>query len=67
MRVATKRPEPAAARNFKLLDELEDAEKSAKGGADISLGLQRPDDSQLKDWQASIFSAPVRPRPEARG
>jgi hypothetical protein len=26
------------ARNFKLLDELEDAEKSNKGGADISLG-----------------------------
>jgi hypothetical protein len=30
----------AAARNFKLLDELEDAEKSSKSerGADISLG-----------------------------
>lgn len=27
-----------AARNFKLLDELEEAEKGAKGGADISLG-----------------------------
>lgn len=35
----------AAARNFKLLDELEEAEKSAKGGADISLGLQRADDT----------------------
>lgn len=27
-----------AARNFKLLDELDEAEKSSKGGADISLG-----------------------------
>lgn len=53
-------PPLLTARNFKLLDELEDAEKSAKGGADISLGLQRPDDSMLRDWQASIFSAPVR-------
>ena len=25
-------------RNFKLLDELEDAEKSATGAADVSLG-----------------------------
>ena len=25
-------------RNFKLLDELEDAERSQEGGADISLG-----------------------------
>jgi ubiquitin-conjugating enzyme E2 variant len=47
-----------AARNFKLLDELEDAEKSAKGGADISLGLQRADDTMMRDWQASIFQAP---------
>jgi hypothetical protein len=31
-------PTSLAARNFKLLDELEDAEKSTKGGADVSLG-----------------------------
>jgi hypothetical protein len=51
-------PLRCAARNFKLLDELEDAEKSAKGGADISLGLQRADDTMMRDWQASIFQAP---------
>lgn len=44
-------------RNFKLLEELEDAEKSAKGGADISLGLQRADDTFMSDWQASILAA----------
>lgn len=109
-----------AARNFKLLDELEEAEKSTKGGADISLGaydeaatgavwlwferfgamicaplsstacmssscsqvrhrrrwrvtlridvshiprfagLQRPDDTYMSDWQASIFQSAVR-------
>jgi len=56
-----------AARNFKLLDELEDAEKSAKGGADVSLGLQRPDDAMLRDWQASIFQSPVRLGDTLRG
>ena len=29
-------------RNFKLLDELEDAEKGKSGSADISLGLSNP-------------------------
>ena len=34
-----------AARNFKLLDELSDAEKgTGSGGADISLGLSKPDE-----------------------
>ena len=50
------------ARNFKLLDELDDAEKSSKGGADISLGLVRPDDTYMSDWQASIFAQAVRRR-----
>ena len=40
------------------MDELEEAEKGQKGGADISLGLSRPDDTYMSDWQASIFSAP---------
>ena len=39
------------------MDELEDAEKG-KGGADISLGLARPDDTYMSDWQASIIAAP---------
>ena len=42
-----------AARNFKLLDELESAEKSSKGGADISLGLARPDDTYMSGTAAS--------------
>lgn len=45
-------------RNFKLLDELADAEKgTGDGGADISLGLMRPDDTYMNDWQATIFQA----------
>jgi ubiquitin-conjugating enzyme E2 variant len=43
------------ARNFKLLDELEEAEKGSKSAADISLGLMRADDMTMSDWQASIF------------
>ena len=67
-RVTLHLPSPVrAARNFKLLDELEDAEKSAKGGADVSLGLQRPDDAMLRDWQASIFQSPVRLGDTLRG
>ncbi len=50
---------PPTARNFKLLDELEEAEKSIKSDADISLGLSRPDDTFMSDWQASIFCAAV--------
>jgi hypothetical protein len=45
------------ARNFKLLDELEEAEKGSKAAADISLGLARADDMTMSDWQASIFAA----------
>jgi len=47
-------------RNFKLLDELESAEKSSKGGADISLGLARPDDTFMTGWNASIFTTAGR-------
>jgi ubiquitin-conjugating enzyme E2 variant len=43
-------------RNFKLLDELDEAEKSSKGGADVSLGLARADDTFMSDWSASIFA-----------
>ena len=43
-------------RNFKLLDELEEAEKSSKGGADVSLGLSRADDTFMSDWSCSIFA-----------
>lgn len=50
---------PIAARNFKLLDELEDAQKGKTGSADISLGLVRDDDTYMNDWQATIFQAAV--------
>ena len=42
-------------RNFKLLDELEEAERSIKGGADVSLGLAG-DDPSLSSWNCSIFA-----------
>ena len=45
------------ARNFKLLDELEEAEKGSKGAADISLGLADSGDSTMTVWQASIIVA----------
>ncbi len=48
---------PTPARNFKLLEELEEAEKGSKSAADISLGLARADDMTMTDWQASIFVA----------
>jgi len=43
-------------RNFKLLDELDEAERSTKGGADVSLGLAQNDDSSLSYWNCSIFA-----------
>jgi ubiquitin-conjugating enzyme E2 variant len=43
-------------RNFKLLDELDEAERSTKGGADVSLGLAQNDDSTLSYWNCSIFA-----------
>ena len=43
-------------RNFKLLDELDEAEKSTRGGADVSLGLAQTDDSSLSHWNCSIFA-----------
>ena len=42
-------------RNFKLLDELDEAEKGSKGGADVSLGLAG-DDPSLSNWNCSIFA-----------
>lgn len=47
----------AVPRNFKLLDELEEAEKGAKGGADISLGLDKADDTFMTNWNASVFAS----------
>ena len=43
-------------RNFKLLDELDEAERSTKGGADVSLGLAQTDDNTLSYWNCSIFA-----------
>eukprot|EP01138_Halocafeteria_seosinensis_P009552 gb/GECG01009762.1/.p1 GENE.gb/GECG01009762.1/~~gb/GECG01009762.1/.p1 ORF type:complete len:136 (+),score=21.74 gb/GECG01009762.1/:1-408(+) len=47
-----------APRNFKLLDELEAAEKG-QGSGDISLGLEDPGDTFLTAWNASIMVAPA--------
>lgn len=44
-------------RNFKLLDELEAAEKGL-GGGEVSLGLDDPGDTFLTTWNASILAAP---------
>jgi ubiquitin-conjugating enzyme E2 variant len=45
-------------RNFKLLDELEKAEKG-ENDPSISLGLITADDRFMSDWQATIFAAPA--------
>ena len=50
------------ARNFKLLDELEEAQKGKTGSAEISLGLVRDDDTYMHEWQATIFQSAVRLR-----
>lgn len=42
-------------RNFKLLEELEHAEKGLGGDGTISLGLAVPDDILLSDWNGSIL------------
>lgn len=44
-------------RNFRLLEELEHAEKGQCCGY-VSYGLERGDDVMLKDWNATIFGPP---------
>jgi ubiquitin-conjugating enzyme E2 variant len=41
-------------RNFRLLEELEHAEKGNCCGY-VSYGLQQPDDVMLREWNATIF------------
>lgn len=41
-------------RNFKLLEELEAAEKGT-GDMNVSMGLVDPDDILLTEWNASIL------------
>ena len=44
-------------RNFRLLEELEHAEKGNCCGY-VSYGLHTPDDVMLREWNATIFGAP---------
>ncbi len=44
-------------RNFRLLEELEYAEKGSCCGY-VSYGLERGDDVMLREWNATIFGPP---------
>jgi ubiquitin-conjugating enzyme E2 variant len=44
-------------RNFRLLEELEYAEKNAVSGH-VSYGLKQPDDIMLREWDGTIFGPP---------
>ena len=41
-------------RNFKLLDELEEGEKNVRD-VNLSWGLAKEDDSDMKVWNATIL------------
>lgn len=55
-------------RRFRLMEELEYSEK--KGGANISFGLDNPEDRTLTKWNGSIFGPeqvePCQPRGTSR-
>ncbi len=46
-----------------LFFRLEELERSEKGGGDgtVSIGLMRPDDLLLSDWNGTIFGPPGTP------
>lgn len=45
-------------RNFRLLDELEQGEKSFDTDGSISYGLDKADDSSLTDWVGTVLGQP---------